>query len=223
MKLYGTPLSPFVTRVTLAAQAMGIELPHEPMPPGGMKSAEHLALTPTGKIPCFEDGGLKMGESETIVEYLQDKYPDQAIRPTDPIDKAKTRLIGRFTDLHLAPHLGPMFNQMNADSPDAEIIDRESEAMKTGLDYVEATLGDGPYAIGDKLGPADCALAPVMFYVALVFTVLDLGDPTENRPKLKAWWSQMQDDPMVSAALDHQREALEEMRARRAAEAAASA
>ena len=171
MKLYGSPLSPFVTRVVIGARAMGIDLPLE-MPPGGMKSAEHFSLTPTGKIPCFEDGAIKLGESEVILEYLMDTTPGNSLRAADPAERAHGRLLSRFHDLYVFPPLGPLFGQMSASPRDATLIEENREKVLTGLGYIEHRLGDGPYAVGDSLGPADCTLAPTFYFIEMIFGVL---------------------------------------------------
>lgn len=45
---------------------------------------EYLALNPYGIVPTLVDDGQVVIQSNVIVEYLDDAYPDPPLRPTDP-------------------------------------------------------------------------------------------------------------------------------------------
>ena len=54
---------------------------------------------PTGKVPVFEEGEFVLPESAVIMEYLEERYPEPALLPADPADRALVRLrIERFDD-----------------------------------------------------------------------------------------------------------------------------
>ena len=56
---------------------------------------------PLGRVPVYEeDGGFVLPESEVIMEYLEERYPDPALLPADPAERALARLqVFRFDDL----------------------------------------------------------------------------------------------------------------------------
>jgi glutathione S-transferase len=120
MKLFNADLSPYSARVRIALYAKG--LPVEIVsPPGGTGSAEFKRLNPTGKVPALEDGGGVVVESEVICEYLDDRYPLPALRPADPLARARMRALSRFADLYLSPPLTALFGQMDPTTRDAKL------------------------------------------------------------------------------------------------------
>ena len=54
----------------------------------------------TGRVPVYEeDEGLVLPESEVIMEYLEERYPEPALWPADPAERALGRLwLNRFDD-----------------------------------------------------------------------------------------------------------------------------
>ena len=43
----------------------------------------------TGRVPVYEeDEGLVLPESEVIMEYLEERYPEPALWPADPAERA---------------------------------------------------------------------------------------------------------------------------------------
>ena len=81
------PISPFAARVRAALYYKGLPFTLIAPPAAGLKCPEFLALNPMGKIPLLVlDDGSSLPESETILEYLEDAYPDRPLRPADPHD-----------------------------------------------------------------------------------------------------------------------------------------
>ena len=54
-----------------------------------------------GKIPYFEIGDQVLFESQTMVEYLEDAYPQKPLMPVDPVARAEVRQLIIFMELHL--------------------------------------------------------------------------------------------------------------------------
>jgi glutathione S-transferase len=104
VKLYGTPLSPYFCRVWFAALAKDVDLELEIGPPD-VQSGPNRKRSPTGKVPFIEDGDILLYESEVIVEYLEDRYPEPPLLPVGASDRAQSRLISRLVDLYV---LGPV-------------------------------------------------------------------------------------------------------------------
>jgi glutathione S-transferase len=52
---------------------------------------------PLGKVPVLEEDSLVLPESDVIMEYLEERYPEPALLPADPAARALVRLaIFRF-------------------------------------------------------------------------------------------------------------------------------
>lgn len=60
-----------------------------------------LEKSPLGKVPCIElEEGETLYESLVIAEYLDDAYPQNKLYPSNPLARAKDKLlIGRFNSV----------------------------------------------------------------------------------------------------------------------------
>ncbi|MGE0386713.1 MAG: glutathione S-transferase family protein [Gammaproteobacteria bacterium] len=200
MKLYGSLASPFVARVVLFARIKGLDLAPQ-MPPGGhIKSPEYLALNPIGKMPALEVDGRVLPESEVICEYLEEAFPGKSGLPADPFERARARLLSRLNDLYIYAHTGVLFRNMNPATRNQAEVGQATAALDAAFGYVEHFMGAGPYAVGNALTLADCALIPgFVLLKKLVFPAYGIADPTAGAGKLGRWWQACAADPTCSA------------------------
>lgn len=193
MKLYSANLSPFAARARMAIYAKGLDVEITP-PPGELKSMEYLAINPLGKIPCLDTGEAKIPESETILEYIEDKFPNPPLRGETAEETARMRLIARAAELYVVPHMQTLFGQLNPATRDAAKASEAADKVEEGLSHVERLLpeGDG-YAAGDRLTLADCSIAPLTFFLPMIGGAMG-RDFTAGRPKLQAYIGKLQSD-----------------------------
>lgn len=93
MKLYNFFRSSAAFRVRIALNLKGIEYEriakvfakHE------HRAADYLAVNPQGLIPALDVDGAVISQSLAIIEYLDDLYPEPALRPADPLARAQVR------------------------------------------------------------------------------------------------------------------------------------
>ena len=200
MKLFNSDLSPYSARVRIAIYAKN--LPVEIVAaPGGTGSPEYKKLNPTGKVPALEDGGQVIAESEVICEYLEDRFAAPALRPADPLGRARVRTLSRFADLYLAPPLSALFGQLNPATRDAKLVAEKLAELSAKLDQLEALVVASPYAAGSELTLADCALAPVFFFLTRLMPSLGGPSPLEGRPKLAHIGDEVVKHPAVAKVL----------------------
>ena len=57
------------------------------------KTPEYLAMNPYGKVPVLVDGDTVLYESCIINEYLEDRYPDPPLLPSEPALRARIRIL----------------------------------------------------------------------------------------------------------------------------------
>src|ERR1044072_7481378 len=50
--------------------------------------------TPLGRVPVLEEDTFVLAESAVINEYLEDRYPEPALWPADPGERALGRMVG---------------------------------------------------------------------------------------------------------------------------------
>jgi glutathione S-transferase len=190
--LYGQMMSPFVARVVLVAQSLGLDLQLEAVPGGDTSSPEFRAINPIGRVPALVHGDLWLAEGEVICSYLRDLVPERDTERHDPAVAARGRLVARIVDLYLMGAYIPLIPFRRQESPDQAAIDKQMAAFKDGLGVLETVLSPAPFALGSTLGHADCALAPAIDYLRLMMPHFGMADLTDGYPKLKQWWSYVQ-------------------------------
>lgn len=200
MKLYGFPLSPFVRKVLVVAQEKGVEVevvPVNPMQPDD----EFRAASPYCKIPAIDDGGFKLADSSAIAVYLEAKYPEPALLPSDPQARAKAVWFDEVADTVVMAAGGPMvFNRFVkprflGQDCDEEAAGAAEQAVTGRLAYLESTLGedgwlDGAFSLGD------ISVASVIRTFEYTGWRLDAAE----FPKVAAWNARVRERPAWKAA-----------------------
>lgn len=210
MKLYNANLSNFATKSRLVIYEKGIDVEMAPIPGGQPSSEEYAKINMLGKMPALDVDGLVIPESEVINEYLEDKFPNPPLLPKSPEGRAKVRVITRFHDLYLEPPLRALFGQMNPKTRDEKVVGEKVTDFKKRLDQLEKMLADGGFATGSDFTLADCALAPTMFFATNLLPAFG-AQPLDGRPRIAAWWKNVQTRPSVKKGLGEMGEALAAM------------
>ena len=98
--LYDAPRCPYCARVRIVLAEK--DVPHETVT---IDLADRPAWLvernpPQGRVPVLEEDGWVLPESVAIDEYLEERYPEPALLPADPGERAAVRvLVERFDDL----------------------------------------------------------------------------------------------------------------------------
>ena len=92
--LYSAALSPCVRRCRITMIEKGLDFDTVEVDLANMqqRSPDYLALNPNGFVPTLCHRNLVIYESGVINEYLEDQFPDVALFPSDPYQKAKVRM-----------------------------------------------------------------------------------------------------------------------------------
>ena len=168
MILYGSSLSPYARKVLAYAAEKQIELEVKPTGAApGQQSDEFLEASPFRKMPAFRDGDYTLADSSAIVHYLEAKYPERPLIPSDPQLRGKTIWFEEFADTILVSCGAKIFfNRIVAPrffgKPGDEEAARQAEIndLPPILDYLEKNVPDaGGYLVGDALTLADIAVA----------------------------------------------------------------
>lgn len=165
---------------------------------------DFLALNPAGELPVLEEAdGVIAAGAWTVLEYLEEAYPNHPLLPREVAGRAETR---RLTEWFLIK-----FNREVTDNLVGEKLLRRlsgegqphAGAIRAGLanihyhlDYIAYLAERRAYLAGDHLSLADLAAA------AQLSTVDYLGDvPWESAPEAKEWYARMKSRPSVRAVL----------------------
>ena len=211
MKIYGSPLSPFVARVVLACAHKKLKYSIE-MPEGGLKTPDFLSMNPLGKIPTMKDGSTVLHESGVIVPYLDEKYPKKKVIPASPAAAGKARLIATVCDLYIQAPALILFRQAIGRSPKNKAEAKQARAdLEKGLDVLNGYIKPGPCAIGKSFTIADCYAPPALLFARTVAPLYGIEDLFKGRPNVKKYWAAIKKHPSAKA---HMAETQKMMRGR---------
>ena len=70
---------------------------------GDQHRPEYLKLNPNGVVPTLVHDGKVVIESTLIIEYLDEVFPERALMPADPYQRAQARLWMKKIDDYLHP------------------------------------------------------------------------------------------------------------------------
>ena len=68
-------------------------------------SEEFVKLNPNGQVPVLVHDGAVITESTVINEYLEDAFPEVALRPQNLVERAQMRIWSKFVDEYFCPAL----------------------------------------------------------------------------------------------------------------------
>ena len=96
--LYDAARCPYCARVRIALAEKGV--PYEPVAIDlSDRPAWIYEKNRTGRVPVLEEDTFVLSESAVIMEYLEERYPEPALLPADPAQRALERLrVFRFDD-----------------------------------------------------------------------------------------------------------------------------
>jgi glutathione S-transferase len=195
---YALDLSTYCAKVAIVLAAKNI--PHECRePPGGYRSDEYRAIVPLGRIPAIVEGDFVLSESEVINEYLEERFPAPALLPREPQARARVRLLARFHDLYLEPHLRAVFAHLDPARRDAAHVAAKAADFEAGLARLAALATPQPYLAGPAFSLADCAFPATLGLAALVFGAL--GHPLRIPDPQGAWQATVLAHPAVAPVL----------------------
>jgi len=116
------------------------------------------SASPLGKVPYFKTPEGAMCESAVMLEYIEQKYPQNPLLPADPFAAAKVRELALFLDLHLelvARNLYPeaFFGGKVSDS----VKEKTAVQLEKNVAAFAKLAKFSPFIAGDSLSLADCA------------------------------------------------------------------
>ena len=198
MTLYGYPPSPNARKVVLVLTEKGLEFDYVTIDllKEEQKSPEFLKRNPHGQVPVLEIDGSCIWESTIINEYLEERFPDPPLLPSDPILRARARMLEDHCDTRLSPAITALFVQYALKKPherDRQMIEESEAAVRRCLDYLETALGEHEYLIGPYT-LADTAFTPFITLAPLFGILLDDG-----HARIRDWVNRLTGRPSFRA------------------------
>jgi len=202
LQFFGHPFSSYTQKVLIALWADGTPFEYRVLEKEFPENFEELKRhSPFGLFPLLIDGGEPVLESSIIIEYLQRHHPGPNRWIPDGDLGLKVRFLDRFFDLYVMGNMQAVVGNAlrPEDDRDPFGVDRSRQRLHTAYDWLEANLGDGPWAAGDAFTLADCAAAPSLFYADWVE---EIGP---ERPRLAAYRARLLAHPPVVRAVEEGR------------------
>ncbi len=202
IRLFHLSGSPFARRVQLALEEK--KLPYESVwltvSDGELRSPEHLARSPHGKVPALEEDGITLYESSAILEYVEERHPQPPLLPADPALRALARIEELECVLYFFEAFGPLGRQVFFTDPaerDEALIETQRRAVVAELEKLEARAAGrgGEYVIGE--GPTRADLTWLPFVEIAGRAGVDV-DPARS-PWIARWMERLRQRPSYEA------------------------
>jgi glutathione S-transferase len=158
LTLCGFPVSNYYNKVKLALLEKGVPFAEE-YAATHSKDEAILAASPLGKIPFIRtvEGGLC--ESQAILDYIEDTYPEPPLMPVDAFAAAKVRELTTFIDWHLEIVARQLYGAVffGAEPLSEGNLARIRKQLETNIAAFKRIAKFSPYVAGDSFTQADCA------------------------------------------------------------------
>jgi len=194
-------------------------------------SEEFLKLNPNGQVPVLVHDGAVITESTVINEYLDDAFPDVALRPKNLVERARMRVWSKFVDDYFCPALSMwgwhLMVRRVAQSLGKDELDkvleriplkeqRDKWATIAGESFTEEQLADSKRKLKVSIGRMEQILANSAWLAGTSYSLADVnsysivaGVPRmfsdlmnpSTTPLSCAWLDTMNARPAVKAAL----------------------
>ncbi len=203
--LHGFPYSNYHNIVKHALMHKGLDFAEHIVYPG---MPELMAVNPTGKVPALTtEDGTALSESTVLLDYLEDAYPEPALYPASPEERAKIRRLIKFTELYLEL---PARRLLPAVLGNIEIPAQTKEEVRGTLDRGVAGLRElatlSPYLAGDAVTAADIFLRYALAIPKMVGPSQLDWNVFEAVPGLKDW-DKLMADTDIARKIDADQEA----------------
>ncbi|CAH1104329.1 unnamed protein product [Psylliodes chrysocephalus] len=185
---------PFAQRARLVLNAKNI--PHEIININLRQKPEwYTKINEKGLVPCLVDGAKIISESLDIAEYLNDKYPEPALYPTDPDAKKRDQEL-----IQKAEPARGLFFKLMLSKDDNTTPEEWAKLLVDSLQDLENELGQRgtPFFGGEKPGMVDYMIWPYAERSGCITCKLGRKLPLKDTdvPLLRKWRKSMLQHPV---------------------------
>jgi glutathione S-transferase len=201
--VHSIPGSPFGRAVLTTLEEKGARYRFSPLAPGGLRSPEHLARHPFGRVPVLEHDGFLLYETQAILRYLDRVLPNPALTPADPRRAARMDQVMNVNDWYLFQGVANVivFHRVVGPrvlgiTPDEAAIEAAMPKARAVFDELARLLGGQSFFTGETMTLADLLVAPHLGLFSFAPEWPALVAPHKN---LVAWLARMEARPSLQA------------------------
>jgi glutathione S-transferase len=183
--VHSIPGSPFGRAVLATLEEKGASYRFLRAAPGTLRSPEHLARHPFGRVPVLEHNGFSLYETQAILRYLDRVLPTPALTPADPKGAARMDQVMNVNDWYLFQGVGNIIGFHRVVGP--RVLTPDEAAIAAAMPKAHAVfeelarlLGEQPYFAGDAVSLADLLVAPQIGFFTQTPEWSVLGAPHAN-------------------------------------------
>ena len=167
--------------------------------PQDLKSDEHRARHPLGRVPVLEDGDISIFESGAIVEYVFERHQNGGLKPSadSPLFPGYLQWF-HYCEGMVMPPVNTIVVQtvlLPPERRDETALGQAQRLLTKALEPVEEALAGNDYLIGDFSG-ADIMLGHACFMSNR------LGCVTDEMPNLKGYVERIAARPAFKYAIE---------------------
>jgi len=154
INLCGFAVSNYYNKTKLVLLEKEIEFTEEQVFPSQDEAL--LKRSPLGKIPFIETEQGNLSESQVILEYLEETYPDNPLYPADAFQRAKVREVLQHLELNIELHARRLYREAFFGGTVSDDVKAEvKELLDKGLKGLARLAKFSPYIAGDSYTAAD--------------------------------------------------------------------
>ena len=182
-----------------------LELPYElnkmAFSPTDLKSDEHRARHPLGRVPVLEDGDIQIWESGAMTDYILEKHKNGGLKPSvDSEHFAKYLQWFHYCEGMVMPPMNTIVVHtvlLPPERRDETVLGQAQRLLNNALKPVNENLEGKDYLIGDFSG-ADIMLGHSCFMSNR------LGCVSDDMSNIKAYVERLESRPAFKKAIETQ-------------------
>ena len=149
------------------------------------KSEELVTLNPYGKVPVLVDGDTVIYESAVINEYLDEKFPEVSLMPSDLAKRAEVRIWIDFCNTRLQAAAGNIRHDHE--------VEKNKKRLREHLETLDNRMAGRDYIV-DDYSLADITYVPFFTRQDSYRTSI-----TDDLPNVKRWRDTLLERPKVKS------------------------
>ncbi|WP_427501160.1 glutathione S-transferase family protein [Methylomonas sp. MED-D] len=212
--LYGFAISNYYNKVKFALLEKNLPFNEELVRPSQDEAV--LKRSPLGKIPFIKTADGYLSESQAILEYLEDAFPEYPLYPADPYQRAKCREFIQHIELNVELIARRLYGEvLFGTAVSQEVKDEVKTKVENGLKGLNRIMPRSPYALGEHFTLADVIAWPHLQLVGFVTQkIYGVDLVAEHLPDVAAYIALIESRPHAQTVSAGRAEALAKFFAR---------
>ncbi|MGH7997883.1 MAG: glutathione S-transferase family protein [Brasilonema sp.] len=195
MKLYYAPASSYSQRVLIALSEKGVNFtPIEVNLFDPQAREDYMQINPFAKVPTLvTDSGEVLFEACIVIEYLDQRFENTPrLIPVDRKQALEVRMLERIIDVYINTGREALFGdtQRSVEERGSKEVKKAYRLLETAIALLDEKLASRTWLGGEEFTIADCAAAPTLAYLRMVYNYKHFPNLTnyvrrlESRPSV---------------------------------------